>query len=173
MIEIKFSKIPRWVEINKIIEQSKHSIVLLKFPKSVYEHPKMQYKLEVLKQEPNIFIEVENSKRGRKKKIDNFTKQKILELLKEGYSLREVGRELGISKSSVWNYAKDYITEIKKEKLKELIWELKETAVEEGWYDYTVQDLFLELEAYINNNDLEKSKEILQKIIEYRHEAIE
>ncbi|MCQ6254550.1 helix-turn-helix domain-containing protein [Methanocaldococcus sp.] len=173
MIEIKFSKIPRWDEINKIIEQSKHAIVLLKFSKSVYEHPKMQYKLEVLKQEPNIFIEVENSKRGRKKKIDNFTKQKILELLKEGYSLREVGRELGISKSSVWNYAKDYITEIKKEKLKELIWELKETAVEESWYDYTVQALFLELEAYINNNDLEKSKEILQKIIEYRHEAIE
>lgn len=49
MIEIKISKIPRWDEINKIVKLREKDLVLLKLPKSVYEHPKMAYKLEYLK----------------------------------------------------------------------------------------------------------------------------
>ncbi len=173
MIEIGINKIVNWKTIEHIKNLAKKDVVIVRMPKSIYNHKKMKYKIEILKGIPTVVINIEEKQKGRKKKVNDFTKEKIFEMIKEGYSVREIGKELGISKSTVWHYAKDYIKEMKKEYLKKLIWELKETAVEEGWYDHTVQALFLELEAHIKNNDLEKSKEILQKIIEYRHEAIE
>ncbi|XRP97784.1 helix-turn-helix domain-containing protein (plasmid) [Methanocaldococcus sp. 16A] len=167
MIEIKFSKIPKWEEINKIIKQSKHSLILLKFPKSVYEHPKMQYKLEVLKQEPNIFIDVENSKRGKKRVVDDNTREKIITLLKDGYPIRRIGEELGLAKSTVWDYAKEYIKELKEEHLKNLIWKYKEKLIEEDLWDSIVEMLFLELEMHIKNKDIEQAKKKLDEIINY------
>ena len=165
MIEIKLSKIPRWDEIDNIIKKSKHTPILLKLPKSVYEHPKMQYKLEILKREINIFIEVENSKRGRKRKVDEKIEMNIINLIRSGYSIREVGKKLGLSKSTVWLYAKDAIKELKKEQLKKLIWEYKEYLIQNGKFSPSVKLLFLELESAINSNDLNRAKAILNEII--------
>ncbi|AAB98774.1 TPA: helix-turn-helix domain-containing protein [Methanocaldococcus jannaschii] len=165
MIEIKISKIPRWDEINKIVKLREKDLVLLKLPKSVYEHPKMAYKLEYLKKK-GIFIEVENAKRGRKRKVDDETVKKIHELIIEGYSVREIGNILGIGKSTVWDYAKDCIKELKLERFKKLVWEYREYLINKGKYSPSLQVLFLELEATVDY-DLEKAKKILEDIIKH------
>ena len=165
MIEIKLSKIPKWSEVEDIIKLRQKDLVLFKLPKSVFEHPKMRYKLEYLKKK-GIFVEVENAKRGRKRKVNDETLKTILELLKEGYSVREVGRILGIPKSTIWDYTKEYIKELKVERLKKLIWEYKEYLINKGKYSPTLQVLFAELEATVDY-DLEKAKKILEEIIKH------
>ena len=165
MIEIKLSKIPRWDEINEIVKLRQKDLVLLKLPKSVFEHPKMAYKLEYLKRK-GIFIEVENAKRGKKRKVDDETLKRIHELIIEGYSVREIGNILGIGKSTVWDYAKDCIKELKIERFKKLVWEYKEYLINKGKYSPTLQVLFAELEATVDY-DLEKAKKILEEIIKH------
>ena len=165
MIEIKLSKIPRWDEINEIVKLRQKDLVLLKLPKSVFEHPKMAYKLEYLKRK-GIFIEVENAKRGKKRKVDDETLKRIHELIIEGYSVREIGNILGIGKSTVWDYAKDCIKELKTERFKKLVWEYKEYLITKGKYSPTLQVLFAELEATVDY-DLEKAKKILEEIIKH------
>jgi len=165
MIEIKISKIPNWKEIEEIINLQKKDFVLLKLPKSVFEHPKMVYKLEYLKKN-GVFVEIENAKRGRKRKVSDETVKKIHELIMNGYSVREIGKILGIGKSTVWDYAKECIEELKKEYLKKLIWEYKEYLIQNGKYTPSVQLLFIELEQSINT-DLEKANNIFKEITKH------
>ncbi|AEF96067.1 helix-turn-helix domain-containing protein [Methanotorris igneus] len=170
MIEIDLNKIVNWKEIERIKNLSKKDFVLVRIPKGVYENKKMKYKIEMLKKEPTIYLEIKTKKRGRKKKVDDPIKQKIINLIKEGYSIREVGKELGISKSTVWEYAKETIKEMKKEELMQLVWKYKEYLIKNELYTPQVQILFSELEMHIKNNDFENTHKKLKEIIKYTNE---
>ncbi|ACV25258.1 hypothetical protein [Methanocaldococcus fervens] len=165
MIEVKISKIPTWEEVEEIVKLRKKDLVLLKLPKSVFEHPKMVYKLEYLKNN-GVFVEVENAKRGRKRRVTDEMVKKIHELIVNGCSIRETAKILNLGKSTVWDYAKDCIGELKREYLKRLIWEYKEHLIKNGKYTPSVQLLFLELEACVDV-DLEMAKNILKEIINH------
>ena len=45
-------------------------------------------------------------------KIENAQMQQILELLLDGYTIREIGAKLGIAKSKVWRMIENFKTKI-------------------------------------------------------------
>lgn len=159
--------------IDKIIKNPKIKKVIL--PKSHYEI--------MLKKNPNgvrrlllAGIDIEpTSKKGRPKKITEEIKQEILELYKKGYTILEISKLLKIPKSTIWDYVGVELIKYKESKKIEQLWELvyayKEKLIEEGLFDSTVEMMFLELEMYIKNNNLNKAKETLIKIINYVKEG--
>jgi hypothetical protein len=167
MIEIDINKIVSWEEINKIKELSKKDFVIIRIPNSVYENEKMKYKIKILEEEPTIYMDIKTYKRGRKIKVNNNINQQIIKLVEKGYTIREVGEELGISKSTVWNYAKDLIKDIEVNKFKTLLWEYKQQLIENELYDSYVESLFLELEHAVEVGDLNRAYELLSELRYY------
>jgi len=167
MIEIDINKIVSWEEINKIKELSKKDFVIIRIPNSVYENEKMKYKIKILEEEPTIYMDIKTYKRGRKIKVNNNINQQIIKLIEKGYTIREVGEELGISKSTVWNYAKDLIKDIEVNKFKTLLWEYKQQLIENELYDSYVESLFLELEHAVEVGDLNRAYELLSELRYY------
>ena len=167
MIEMDINKIVSWEEINKIKELSKKDFVIIRIPNSVYENEKMKYKIKILEEEPTIYMDIKTYKRGRKIKVNNNINQQIIKLVEKGYTIREVGEELGISKSTVWNYAKDLIKDIEVNKFKTLLWEYKQQLIENELYDSYVESLFLELEHAVEVGDLNRAYELLSELRYY------
>ena len=167
MIEMDINKIVSWEEINKIKELSKKDFVIIRIPNSVYENEKMKYKIKILEEEPTIYMDIKTYKRGRKIKVNNNINQQIIKLIEKGYTIREVGEELGISKSTVWNYAKDLIKDIEVNKFKTLLWEYKQQLIENELYDSYVESLFLELEHAVEVGDLNRAYELLSELRYY------
>jgi hypothetical protein len=167
MIEIDINKIVSWEEINKIKELSKKDFVIIRIPNSVYENEKMKYKIKILEEEPTIYMDIKTYKRGRKIKVNNNINQQIIKLIEKGYTIREVGEELGISKSTVWNYAKDLIKDIEVNKFKTLLWEYKQQLIENELYDSYVESLFLELEHAVEVGNLNRAYELLSELRYY------
>jgi len=172
MIEKKINKIVTWKEIHDILKLAKKEFVLVKIPKSIYNHPKMRYKIQLLKEDYRVFIEISENPRGRKRKIDDETRARLLDLLKEGYSLRKISKITGIPKSTIYDYVKDEMEEIKevakKNKLRELIYEFKEVFIKRGLYDYaSVQISFKEMEIALEVEDYNKIMEIFLELKGY------
>ncbi|WP_018153478.1 helix-turn-helix domain-containing protein [Methanothermococcus thermolithotrophicus] len=168
MIEKDVNKIVSWDEINKIIADSNKDLVFIRMPESVFNHPKMAYKIQVLKENTRIFIEVKSKQRGRKRKINETQKRELLNLIKEGHSIRKTAKMVGISKSTVYEYVKDDMISMKKEQLKELIYEFKEVFIENDLYDIgSVQILLRELEQAVEIGDLNRAYELLSELREY------
>ncbi len=170
MIELKFHHFLRWDEINNLIQKSKNNMVVVKLPKSIYNSPKMTYKIEFMRKN-HIIVEVENDKRGRGKKLNDDIKKEILQLYKEGYSINKIASMLNLPKSTVFTNVKDDInkikTDMKKEELTSLVYEYKEYLIKNDLYHPYIESQFLELKVYVDNNDLEKAHNKLKEIIEY------
>ncbi len=164
MIEKDLNKIVSWEEINKIIEDSNKDLVFIRMPESVYNHPKMVYKLKILKENTRVFIEVKSKQRGRLGKITEKQKKELLNLIKEGHSIRVTAKIVGIPKSTVYDYVKDNLLSMKKEQLKELIYEFKEAFIENDLYDSHIQMLFAELEMHVEQENLNKARELLNEL---------
>ncbi len=167
MIEMDINKIVSWEEINKIKEISKKDFVIIRIPNSVYENEKMKYKIKILEEEPTIYMDIRTCRRGRKIKVNDNIKQQIIKLIEKGYKIREIGEELGISKSTVWNYAKGLIKEIEVNKFKTLLWEYKQQLIENDLYDSYVKILFSELEHAVDEHDLNRAHIILSELRYY------
>ncbi|WP_421078027.1 helix-turn-helix domain-containing protein [Methanothermococcus sp. Ax23] len=168
MIEKDINKIVSWEEINKIIVDSNKDLVFIRMPESVFNHPKMAYKIQILKENTGIFIEVKSKQKGRKKKINETQKRELLNLIKEGHSIRETAEMVGIPKSTVYDYVKDDIINMKKEQLKELIYEFKEVFIDNDLYNIaSVKILFSELEHAVEVGDLNRAYELLSELREY------
>ncbi|HIP90638.1 MAG TPA: Hin recombinase [Candidatus Nanopusillus sp.] len=167
MIELKYSKILSWDEIQDILNMAKKDIVVVKLPRSILNHSKMKYKLKLLKN-PFIFIEEDTCRRGRKRKINETQKRELLNIIKEGHSIRETAKMVGISKSTVYEYVKDDIISMKKEQLKELIYEFKELFIENDLYDIgSVRILFKEIEGALEVGDYEHVMKLFSELKEY------
>ena len=171
MIELKFHHFLKWDEINELVESAKNNtIVVVKLPNSIYNSPKMTYKIEFMRKN-HIIVEVENDKRGRGKKIDDDVKKEILKLYKEGYSINKIASMLNLPKSTIFTNVKDEInkikTEMKKEELTSLVYEYKEYLIKNDLYHPYIESQFLELKVYVDNNDLENAYNKLKEIIEY------
>ena len=170
MIELKFHHFLRWDEINELVESAKNNMVVVKLPNSIYNSPKMTYKIEFMRKN-HIIVEVENDKRGRGKKIDDDVKKEILKLYKEGYSINKIASMLNLPKSTIFTNVKDEInkikTEMKKEELTSLVYEYKEYLIKNDLYHPYIESQFLELKVYVDNNDLESAYNKLKEIIEY------
>ena len=167
MIEKDINKIVSWDEINKIIVDSNKDLVFIRMPESVFNHPKMAYKIQVLKENTRVFIEVKSKQRGRLGKITEKQKRELLNYIKDGYSIRKTAEMVGIPKSTIYDYIKDDLTSMKKEQLKELIYEFKEVFIENDLYSASIQTLFAELESAVEVGDLNRAYEILSELREY------
>jgi hypothetical protein len=163
MIELKYSKILSWDEVQDILNMAKKEMVVVKLPRSILNHSKMKYKLELLKN-PFIFIEEDTCRRGRKRKINETQKRELLNLIKEGHSIRETAKIAGISKSTVYEYVKYDMVSMKKEQFKKLVWEYKQQLIENDLYDSYVESLFLELEHAVEVGDLNRAYELLSEL---------
>ena len=53
-----------------------------------------------------------NKKNNILTQIENAQMQQILELLLDGYTIREIGEKLGIAKSKVWRMIENFKTKI-------------------------------------------------------------
>ncbi|AEH06277.1 helix-turn-helix domain-containing protein [Methanothermococcus okinawensis] len=170
MIELKFSHFLRWDEINKLVEKAKNNMVIVKLPLSIYNNPKMTYKIEFMRKN-HIIVESENNKRGRKEKLNENIKQEILELYREGYSINKIANMLKLPKSTIFTNVKDDINkikiEMKKEELTSLVYEYKEYLIKNDLYHPYIESQFMELKVYVDNNDLETAYNKLKEIIEY------
>ncbi|WP_292460740.1 helix-turn-helix domain-containing protein [Methanothermococcus sp.] len=170
MIELKFHHFLRWDEINELVEKAKNGMVVVKLPNSIYNSPKMTYKIEFMRKN-HIIVEVENDKRGRSKKIDEDIKKEILELYREGYSINKIASMLNLPKSTIFTNVKDEINkikiEMKKEELTSLMYEYKEYLIKNDLYHPYIETQFMELKVYVNNNDLETAYKKLKEIIKY------
>jgi len=169
----EINKIVGWEEIEKIKEMAKKDVIIVRMPKSVYNHKKMKYKIEALKEIPTVVINVEEKQRGRKKKIQNDILEKAIELINNNYSIRETANELGIPKSTLWLYIKDIAKNAKIRLFKKLVLEYKEQLIKKGLYNGTIDMLFAELEMHLKLNDLEKAKNILTEIIMYVNDDLD
>lgn len=167
MIEKDINKIISWEEINKIIADSNKDLVFIRMPESIFNHPKMAYKIQTLKENTGIFIEVKSKQKGRKKKINETQKRKLLNLIKEGYSIRDTAKIVRIPKSTVYEYVKEDITNMKKEQLKELIYEFKEMFIKNDLYSDSVKMLFSELEHAVEVGNLNRAYELLSELRHY------
>jgi predicted DNA-binding protein YlxM (UPF0122 family) len=168
MIEKDINKIVSWEEINKIIADSIKDLVFIRMPESVFNHPKMAYKIQVLKENTRVFIEVKSKQKGRLGKINEKRKRELLNYIKDGYSIRETAEMFGIPKSTVYDYVKDDLTNMKKEQLKELIYEFKEVIIKNDLYDIaSVKILFSELEHAVEVGDLNRAYELLSELRQY------
>jgi len=170
MIELKFHHFLRWDEINELIQNAKNNITIVKLPKSIYNSPKMTYKIEFMRKH-HIIVEEENNKRGRGRKLNEDIKKEILELYKEGYSINKIANMLNLPKSTIFTNVKDEInkikTEMKKEELTSLVYEYKEYLIKNDLYHPYIESQFLELKVYIDSNDLENAYKKLKEIIGY------
>ncbi len=170
MIELKFHHFLRWDEINELIQNAKNNIIIVKLPKSIYNSPKMTYKIEFMRKH-HIIVEEENNKRGRGRKLNEDIKKEILELYKEGYSINKIANMLNLPKSTIFTNVKDEInkikTEMKKEELTSLVYEYKEYLIKNDLYHPYIESQFLELKVYIDSNDLENAYKKLKEIIGY------
>ena len=174
MKEIYISHHITWEDVKAIVKKSReyNELIIVKIPKSLINHPYLKYKIEYLK-EHFIFIEPTNRKPGRPS-LDKNTIEKIKELRKHGKSIRKIAKELNISPPTVLKYLQQIEDDkFKLERFWELMWKFKEVAVMEEWYDGYAKALFAELEAYIKSENLDKAKEVLDKIIEYRNNMTE
>ncbi|HIP90327.1 MAG TPA: helix-turn-helix domain-containing protein [Candidatus Nanopusillus sp.] len=172
MIEKEITRIVSWGEINNILAEAREDLILVRMPRSVHNHPKMKYKIQVLKEDNRIFIEVSEKQRGRMRKIDDNKKRELLDFIKEGYSLREIAEITGIPKSTIYDHVEEKMEEIKKkakkEELRKLIYEFKELFIEKGLYKYTsIQILFTEMEIALKVEDYDKIMEIFLELREY------
>ncbi|EHP83666.1 helix-turn-helix domain-containing protein [Methanotorris formicicus] len=170
MIEIKFSRFPRWDEIKELEKKAKNNIIIVKLPKSIYNSSKMKYKLEYMRRKL-IFVEVDEQKRGRPKKIDESIKNYVVQLLTNGKNLSEIARELNIPRTTIFDNIKDFLPKIKREKFMKLLYEYKEFLIEKELYAPHVQILFSELEMHIKKEDFENAKKILDEIIKISKSA--
>ncbi len=167
MKELKFHRFLKWDEIYDIINKYKNEYVIIKLPNSIYNSPKMKYKIEYLKKH-HIVVECDNEKRGRKKKIDNDKKYKILKMYREGYSLIDISRILEIPKSTIFMSLNNELNIIKKdikiEELNNILYEYKEYLIKEGIYTQSLDYLFAELKIYIKNEDINSAYKVLNNI---------
>lgn len=151
-------------EVEKLIKEGVNEIVM---PKSIYELMERKNK-NALNRLLLFGVDVKiSSKVGRPKKIDERVKNHTVELIKEGWNIREVAKKLGLKKSTIWDNIKDDLEHIKKERLKNLIYEYKELLIKKDKYNEYVQTLFSELEIYVNNDQLENAEKALKEIINY------
>ncbi|UXM84706.1 hypothetical protein [Methanococcus aeolicus] len=74
---------------------------------------------------------------------------------------------MGAPKSTIWDYVKDDIINMKKEQLKELIYMFKEEFIENDLYIGSVQILFSGLEQAVEVGDLNRAYEILSELQNY------
>ncbi len=170
MIELKFHNFLKWEEIDELIEKSKSTMVIVKLPKSIYDSPKMKYKIEYMEKN-HIVVEIDNEKRGRNKSISNNLKNKALELYKEGYTLNQIAEKLKLPKSTLFINIKDEINKIKvnreKEELNNLTYQYKEYLINNDLYNNYIETQFLELKVYIDNNSMEEAYIKLKEILNY------
>jgi len=168
MIEKEINKIVSWEEINNILEESRRDLVYLRMPESVYRHYKMKYKIQMLKENMRVFIEVKSRRRGRKRKIDDTQRVELLNYLKEGYSIRGIAEITDIPKSTIYDYIKDEMEKVKKEQLKELIYEFRELFIEKDLYKFeSVKILFKEIENALEVGDYEHVMKLFSELKEY------
>ncbi|MCS3901043.1 hypothetical protein [Methanococcus voltae] len=160
----KTSKYLTKKDINNIIEKDYDEIIM---PQSIYKllNEKNKSSMEKLRLCGIIVKTTDNV--GRPKKITKYDKDKIKELLVDGKSVRKTAEIMDMKKTTVWENIKDCMNEIKIEKFRKMIYEYKELLIMQERYGSYVESLFLELDIYINNEDMENALEILNKIIIY------
>ncbi|MBP2143630.1 hypothetical protein J2127_000785 [Methanococcus voltae] len=160
----KTSKYLTKKKVEEIIEKDYDEIIM---PQSIYNlmNEKNKSSMEKLRLCGVIIKTTDNV--GRPKKITKYDKDKIKELLVDGKSVRKTAEIMNMKKTTVWENIKDSRDEIKIEKFRKMIYEYKELLIVQDRYGSYVESLFLELDVYINNKDMENALEILNKIIIY------
>ncbi|MBP2172500.1 hypothetical protein [Methanococcus voltae] len=160
----KTSKYLTKKKVEEIIQKDYDEIIM---PQSIYNlmDEKNKSSMEKLRLCGVIIKTTDNV--GRPKKITKYDKDRIKELLVDGKSVRKTAEIMNMKKTTVWENIKDSMDEIKIEKFRKLIYEYKELLIIQDRYGSYVESLFLELDVYINNKDMENALEILNKIIIY------
>jgi len=170
MIELKFHHFLKWDEINELVEKAKNTMVIVKLPNSIFNSPKMEYKINFMKQN-HIIVEKDTEKRGRNKKIDDELKEKILELYKEGYTINQIAKMMKLPKSTLFTNVKQEINEIKtnskKEELQTLTYQYKEYLIKNDLYNSYIETQFMELKVYVDNDEIETAYNKLKEILQY------
>ncbi|MBP2201593.1 hypothetical protein J3E07_001005 [Methanococcus voltae] len=160
----KTSKYLTKKKVEEIIQKDYDEIIM---PQSIYNlmDEKNKSSMEKLRLCGVIIKTTDNV--GRPKKITKYDKDRIKELLVDGKSVRKTAEIMNMKKTTVWENIKDSMDEIKIEKFRKLIYEYKELLILQDRYGSYIESLFLELDVYINNKDMENALEILNKIIIY------
>ncbi|MCS3922382.1 hypothetical protein M2325_001067 [Methanococcus voltae PS] len=160
----KTSKYLTKKKVEEIIQKDYDEIIM---PQSIYNlmDEKNKSSMEKLRLCGVIIKTTDNV--GRPKKITKYDKYRIKELLVDGKSVRKTAEIMNMKKTTVWENIKDSMDEIKIEKFRKLIYEYKELLILQDRYGSYIESLFLELDVYINNKDMENALEILNKIIIY------